>query len=146
MDFIDVFKVGAVILVGIFVFFPLATDFNKEYGSSLGDDLSTTRTNVEDMLSSNLSDISTQTGDSISPTSGAAASSNEEGLISRSTEAISKFGTLITIIPTAMGEAGSALGIPDNIVEIAKYVFIFTFAITFAYVLLLGATSIRRLF
>jgi hypothetical protein len=146
MDFIDVFKMAGVILIGIFVFFPLATDFNKEYGSNIGDSLSETRNKVEGMLYSNLSDMSVQTGNTVNPESGAGDTSKEEGLIRRSTEAIGKFGKLITIVPTAMGEAGDALGIPEQIVEIGKYMFIFAFAITFAYVLLLGAQSIRRLF
>lgn len=142
MDFTKLFGGMAVILVGTIAFFGLITEWNGFYGSDLGSEVNYTRVQVENLLNKNLNISAGSIGNSTLPDQGAGESNLEQGLIRRSLRVFTKLDDLLGLVPALMNDGALALGVPQQYVDIASWVFIISLGLTLATVFLLG---IRRI-
>ena len=74
--------------------------------------------------------------------SGAGSTSTNADLVSRALSVITAVPTLLGLVPALFSDAGTILGIPSIYVQVAAWIFLFSFAILFAYLLIIG---VRRL-
>lgn len=143
MDYKDLFTSMGIVLVGIIAFFAIAGDFNNAYGTNLGDDMNGTRTHVQDLLTNTLGDVSGDVGNATQAREGASLGSGETGLITRALTVITSIPQLFGLVPAVIRDGASVLGIPDSIVIIGEWVFLFAVGVTLAYLFLLGISRLR---
>lgn len=142
MDFIDLFKAMGVVVIGLIAFFSLATDLNLQYGSDIGSNLSSTRDRVQGLIVTDLNTTANSAGASILPQSGADEGDEDQNLLRRARNTLSQFNNLLGLPASVIRDAGDVLSVPELMTDIAVWTFYFTFALTMAYLLLLG---IRRI-
>jgi len=145
MEFTELFTGLAVVLVAIISIFGLTASWNAEYGSNLAGDseFNDTVTRVSNILGTDFVDKGLDYGKSTQPKEGAGSDEDEQtGIIRRSLRTIGLIDDLVGLVPSLIKEGAVALNIPESYYRIAQTLFWIIFAITLAYLLLLGA---RRL-
>jgi hypothetical protein len=145
MEFTELFTALAVVLVAILSIFGLTASWNAEYGSSLGvdEEFNGTLTRVSNILGTDFVDKGLEYGKSTQPNEGAGSDEDEQtGIIRRSLRTIGLIDDLVGLVPTLIKEGATALNVPESYWRVAVTLFWIIFAITLAYLLLLGA---RRL-
>jgi hypothetical protein len=141
MEYRDVFISLAVVVVGIVAILGLANDWNTSYGNNAGSTFNQTLTRVS--ILTNLTDISSSVAGNTQTPDGAGETEAQAGLIKQSLSTLKKIPVLMGLVPDLLSDGAAILGAPSWLVTIGRVVFLFVFAITFAYILLLGA---KRLF
>jgi len=125
-----------VVVVGLIAFFGLSDSLNFHYGTDVGSNFNGTQSEIRSLIGSNLSSIADQAGSSVEAREGAEIGEDAQGnLALRALSVITKLPTLMGVVTSAIWEGGLAIGIPNEVLEVALWVFIAVFAITVAYVL-----------
>jgi hypothetical protein len=136
MELKNIFLSVAVVLVGIVAVSLWLTGLNASYGTTAGSTFNNTITSVSATLNSDLGTIATSTGNNTIAQSGAGASTQQEGLISRSLSSIQQIGSFFTIVPSLLEDGATILGLPQPFAQVASWAFTFVLAITIALILL----------
>ena len=141
MEFEKLFATIAVVCIGAIAIMGWISYENSQYGTSVSAGFNSTMHNVQSMGINNISSFGNEFGASIVPTEGNVTGSDCTGLSCLASIALDT----IKIIPKIMGmpisllrDAAIIVGIPSAYVSIAVAVFVFSFVILFAYLLLLG--------
>lgn len=138
MELKEVFIGTAVVLVGVLAVFGWMNGLNTAYGTTAGNTFSNTLESVNDTLGTNLQSIGVTLANNTQLPEGAGETDQQQGLIRRSLSTLSRIGDFLGIVPSLLEDASAILGIPEQYVDIAKWVFLAAFGITLAYLLLLG--------
>ena len=145
MEFTEIFTGIAVVLVLITSIFGLTNVWNNAYGSTLGEEsqFNNTKTRVETMLQTSFVDEGLTYGESTQPTAGAGSDGDQQdNMIKRALRTIGLIDDLIGLIPALMKDGAAALNIPQIYWQIGQALFYIIFAITLAYLLILGARTL----
>jgi hypothetical protein len=137
MEYRDVFVSLAVVVVGIVGILGLMSDWNTAYSQNAGASFNQTLTHVQ--LLNNLTGISNDVAGNTQTEDGSGETDAQAGLIKQSLSTLKKIPVLLGLVPALYSDAASILGAPSWLVAVGRVVFLFVFAITFAYLLLLGA-------
>jgi hypothetical protein len=130
-------------VVGLIAFFGLADSFNQVYNTNVGDNFNATQAKIRSLIGTNLQNISGDVGSSIEAQEGAELGADaNDALGFRALGVITKLPRLMGVVTASLWEAGAAIGIPDEILYVALWVFVATFAITIAYLLITGVTRL----
>lgn len=140
MEFERVFVGVAVALVGIVAILGLANFYNGEYGTDAGNSFNSTLTSVA--VLSNITYISNTAGANAQPSEGSGADSTQGDLIQRSLRIITVVPTLLGLAPDLISEAAAIIGVPEIYVQVATAIFVFSFVMLLAYLLLLGVKKL----
>jgi len=145
MEFTEIFNALAVVLVMIVAIFGLTATWNLEYGSTLGEDaeFNETLSKVTTLLEDEYVDEGLVYAGSTQPVEGqGSATTQQDGMIKRALRSIGLIDNLIGVIPALIKDGSEALNLNSIFWRIGQSAFWITFAITLAYLLILGA---RRL-
>lgn len=143
MEFEKIFQVTAVVLVGLVAFFGLLGFYNNSYGTTAGTgDGAETYNDVMMLINTTLPSMSTTTANATTPVSGSGSGSASTDLITRAWGIITSVPTFLGLIPALFQDAAIIFVIPPIFVSIATWVFLFSFAMLFCYLLIAG---IKRL-
>lgn len=123
----------AISLVGLLTW---VTQMNNDYGMTVGTTFNSTLNSVN--LVNNLTNISKDLADSASEESGANTGGGITALVSKSLTAITILPELLGLVPSIMNDFMGVLKIPETIQQIVRILFISVFALTIAYLLILG--------
>lgn len=138
MEFESIFASIAVSIVAIFAFLSFTAFYNNEYGTTAGSAFNGTLASMQALGNNTLISTGTSVGNNSLPSEGAGSTTSLAELASRALKIITTVPVLLGITPTLMSEAAIIIGVPQFYVDIAITVFIFTFAMIFGYLLLLG--------
>lgn len=142
MEYEKVFGSVAVVLVGVIAYFSLLGYWNVAYNDDVGTTANATFTHVQTLTQDTLFDLSIDVGNNTNTPSGAGSTSTNTDLVSRALSVITALPTLLGLVPALFQDFALIMGIPSAFVDIATWVFLFSFAILFAYLLIIG---VRRL-
>jgi hypothetical protein len=142
MEFQQVFVTASVILVGILGVFGLINFWNVSYGTNVGNTFNSTASHVQTITTSTLGAVSVQVGNSTDTPSGAGAVTTSANLVNRALSILTIIPSIIGLVPAMLQDAAGIMGVPQEYTLIAAWVFIFGFALLFAYLLIVG---VRRL-
>lgn len=131
-----------VVLVCIIAIFSFITNWNNTYGQNVGSSFNNTYSDVAVLINTNMFNLSTQVANNTNTQSGAGTTSVNIDLASRALSVITSLGAMLGLIPALFTDGALLLGIPSVYAGIAGWIFIFMFAILFAYLLIIG---VRRL-
>lgn len=136
MEYKDVFASLAVVLICVIGFLGWINFLNGEYGTSVGNEFNSTLSRVD--LLSNLTALSTGASQNTIAENGAAPGDSQENFARRALGTLTLLPTMLGIVPDVLYEGSEIIGVSDTVVNIAVLVFMFAFALTFAYILILG--------
>lgn len=142
MEFENIFKGVGIVLIGIVAYFSLFVYWNDEYGTTVGSSSNATYQSAQLLAQRNLFNMSINVGNNTNTPSGAGSTSTNADLVSRALSVITAVPTLLGLVPALFSDAGTILGIPSIYVQVGAWIFLFSFAILFAYLLIIG---VRRL-
>lgn len=142
MEFENIQRGVILVIVGIVAYFTLFGYFNVQYGSALGNSSQNTYDRALSIAQSNAYNTSILVGNNTNTPSGAGSTSTNTDLVSRALSIITAVPMFTGLIPALFADFGDVLGIPSIYVQAASWMFIFSFAILFAYLLIIG---VRRL-
>lgn len=142
MEFEKVFTSIGITLIVLIGFFTLIQSWNTSYGTSVGTELNSTYTHIETLTTATMYNMSVTTGNATITSSGGSDDSTQANLVKRSLQIITNIPELLGLVPALFNDFSTLLGIPPIYREIATWLFIFSFVVLFAYLLLIGA---RRL-
>lgn len=136
MDLRHVFASVALVLVAVVAVAAQLAFWNASYGTDAGSSFNNTLATVTSTLETDLASVSTSTGSNTFAEAGPAATTQQQGLISRSISTIQQVGTFFTIIPSLLADAGTILGLPEPYAQIGAWVFTFFLGIAIALIFL----------
>jgi hypothetical protein len=142
MDFKNIFIGLGVMLIGIIGVFGILNSWNSYYSMDVGSTFNDTLSGVQDITDNTMDEIKISSGLSTQTAEGAGQDTPTEEIAKQSVSTIKLMPKLIGLVPSLLNDIGSIIGIPVEIVAIGVSLFIIVFALTFAYLLLLG---VRRL-
>lgn len=142
MDFQQIFVTVAIILVGVMGSLGLIGYWNTSYGTNTSVGFNTTLIAVQSFSNTTITNLGTQTGNATTVSSGAGSTSTTGDLINRGLAVIIAVPKLLDLVPAMINDAAIMLGIPDIYVVIGVAVFLFGFALLFAYLMILGAKRV----
>jgi len=142
MEYENVFKSVGVVLIGVIAYFSLLGFWNLEYGQNVGNSSRATYDHVQSLANSSLFDLGTGSAGNTQTESGAGQDDPNRDLLTRALSVVTAIPELFGLVPALLQDGASILGIPPSYVNIGIYTFLFSAAILFAYLLLIG---VRRL-
>lgn len=134
---------AALVLVAVIAMFAFANSLNATYGTSVGAGLSGTEATVETLTSSALGELGNTSADNINPQTGSNTGTLQDSLISKGLSAFNSAKALVSLFPNLISEAGAAIGVPAVYATIAGWLLFFLFAVTLAYLFIIGARRIQ---
>lgn len=138
MDYQKIFVSLAVVLVGIFGSFSIMTYWNVIYDAELGNTFNETSTHIQSMTAAIVINKSLEAANSTYTTSGGSEGDTSQSLTRRSLNFITILPGLLGIFPALIEDAAIILDIPPFYVLIGTAIFLFSFALLTAYLLLIG--------
>lgn len=142
MEFEKIFASAGIVLLAIIAYSALINSWNTGYGQNVGQTFKPILDDVQTLENTSLFSLSTQAGNNTNTPSGAGTTSTNADLVSRALGILTSLPTLLGLIPALFSDFAMLLFIPAAYVSIATWIFLFSFAILFAYILIIG---IRRL-
>lgn len=139
MDFNKLMQAIGVVLIGLIGSFTLMTYWNYNYGSDLGNSFNETSQHMLSISDSVLINTSLESANSTYTTSGGSQGDASVSLSARALNFFTIIPSLFGIFPSLLQDAAGVFGIPPEYTGIATALFLFSFALTFAVYLLLGA-------
>lgn len=142
MEYEKIFATVGILLIGIIAWGMYFQGWNDSYGQSVSSSANETYARMQSLSQSGLFNMSVATSNATITRSGASVGDGNENLISRALTVITSIPTLLGLVPALLQDFALILGVPIAYSNIASWMFIFSFAVLFAYLLLLG---VRRL-
>lgn len=136
MDLRQVFASVAIILVAVVASASILVFWNDSYGTTAGSSFNNTLASVASTLQTDLAEVSVSAGENTFAQAGAASSTQQQGLITRSISTIQQVGAFFTIIPNLLADAATLLGLPEPYAQIGAWVFTFFLGIAIALIFL----------
>lgn len=131
----------AVVCIGLIAFMALSGSFNTTYGSSIATNYTNKINPTLASLNSSLASISTSVGASVTNHTGGSSLDSITAGFKAGWATISSIPTLMGLTKSVMADTAITLG-AGQYYTIAAAVFIFTFCLLFAYILILGTKRI----
>ena len=142
MEYEKIFSTVGIVLIAVLAYSALLANWNSTYNQNVGSSFQNTYNDVATLSNSSLFTLSTTTANNTNTASGAGTTSVNTDLVSRALSVITVLPTLLGLIPALFNDAAVIFGIPAQYVSVATWIFLFSFAILFAYLLIIG---VRRL-
>lgn len=136
MEYEKLFAGIAVVAVSIFAILSMLNYYNESYGTNVGYTFNNTMNSVA--LINNITDITNDQASATQNVEGSGTSDPQTNLVERSLRIITILPRLLGLVPDLMEEGAIILGVPPTYVNMAIGVFVFSFTILFAYLLLIG--------
>lgn len=136
MEYEKLFAGIAVVAVSIFAVMSMLNFYNTTYEENVGTTFNQTLNSVA--LISNITDISNSQAEATQNIEGSGTSDPQTNLVERSLRIITILPRLLGLVPDLMEEGAILLGVPEPYVNVAIGMFVFSFTILFAYLLLIG--------
>lgn len=141
MEFEKVFSTLGILLVAILAFFSFVGGWNTTYSDDAGSSASNTYNGVQETMNSSLNLLSTQSANQTLTESGSGSTSTTADLVGRGLGIITLVPRMLGIVPALLEDFAFLAG-ATGYVNVAVSTFLFSFAILFAYLLIVG---VRRL-
>lgn len=144
MEFKQLFASMVVVVIGLFAFNGLITDFDTGFGSNISSNPDVAgMIDLQDQINSEISTISGTAQSNYGVEAGQNVEADpEQGAFRRGLNVVLSVGSLVNMPGKLIAEFASALGAPTALSEPASWLFNFVFYITLGYALVFGA---RRL-
>lgn len=140
MDIKEVLIAVSVLVIALIGIFAFVGNLNASYGGTMG---STFNKSIDvSALLNNVTNTGTELGSTTQPDEASAQDSQTDNLITQSRSAFSITTRLLGIVPKLIKQAAIALQIPEAYWKVGQAIFLSVFALTLAFILLLG---VRRL-
>jgi hypothetical protein len=136
MEYEKVFATIAIVAVSVLAVFAMINHYNTAYGTSVGDSFNNTLQSVN--VISNLTKYTIDASDATQDIEGSGTTDPQSNLISRSLRIITILPRLLGLVPDILYEGAIVLGVPEEYTTIAVAVFVFSFTLLLAYLLLIG--------
>lgn len=142
MEFKNIFISLVVVIIGFMGIFALVNQFNTDYGTQAGDTFNNTANQVK--LYQNTTQLSISASENLATTEASGQSSGSvSDLIKQSLSTIKLLPRLAGMSEAIIRDIGSGvLKIPSSIIELGIALFVFIFALTIAYLLLIGSKKL----
>lgn len=137
MEYKDVFISVAIVAIAVIGILGYVSSMNEAYGDTAGSSFNETMLHVN--VIGNITSIGNTVGGNTQTEDGAGDSDTQQNIIKQSLRTLKVVPQLLGIVPALISDAQKIAGAPDWIVNILRAIFIFVFALTFAYILILGA-------
>lgn len=144
MDLRHVFASTAVILVVVVAAAYWMAFLNFSYGTDVGSSFNSTLSRVTTSISYELNSTSVAAGENTFAESGAAATTQQEGLLERSVSTFQQISPFFTLVPNLLQDAGTLLGLPQPYAGIAAWTFSFFLGIAIVLILVQAAQAVFR--
>lgn len=136
MEYERLFASVAVVAVSVFAIMSLLSFYNDSYNLTLGSSFNNTLNSVE--IINNITSMTDEQAAATQNIEGSGSSDSQTNLVERSLRIIVILPRLLGLIPDIMREGALVLGVPEAYVNVAVGVFVFSFVLLLAYILLNG--------
>lgn len=136
MEYEKLFAGIAVVAVSIFAILSMISHFNESYGTNVGYSFNSTMNSVA--LINNVTSLTNDQASATQNVEGSGTSDPQTNLVERSLRIITIIPRLLGLVTHMFNDAILILDIPETYGNIAIGVFVFSFTILFAYLLLIG--------
>ena len=143
MEFEKIFASIGVVLIAILAYTAIIGSWSIAYNNNnVGSTFASTYNDAAALSNSTLFSLGIQVGNNTNSQSGAGSTSSSTDIYSRALSIITAVPTLLGLVPALFNDAAVIFGIPATYIGVAAWIFMFTFAILMAYLLIIG---VRRL-
>lgn len=136
MEYERLFASVAVVAVSVFAIMSLLSFYNDSYNLTIGSSFNNTLNSVE--IINNITSMTNEQADATQSIEGSGSSDSQTNLVERSLRIIVILPRLLGLVPDIMREGALVLGVPEAYVNVAVGVFVFSFVLLLAYILLNG--------
>lgn len=140
MEYDKVFMAIVVVAASIFGIMSMLNFYNDSYDLTLGSSFNSTVNRVA--IINNVTSITADASGSTQTIEGSGPTNAQTGLIQSSLSFIKILPQLIGLVPDMIYAGADMVGIPDTYQSLAVGVFVFSFVLLFAYLLLIGAKAV----
>lgn len=140
MEYDKLFAAVAVIAASIFGIMSMLNFYNDSYDMAVGSTFNSTLNRVA--IISNVTSFRSDSAEATQDIDGSGSTDPQTNLVTRSLRIITLLPRLLGLIPDMMYAGADMAGIPIEYQDLAIGVFVFSFVLLFAYLLLLGAKAV----
>lgn len=140
MEYDKVFIAVAVVAASIFGVLSMLNFYNDSYDMTVGSTFNSTMNRVE--IINNITSFRSDSADATQDIEGSGSTDPQTNLVTRSLRIITLLPRLLGLIPDMLSAGADMVGIPTAYQDLAVGVFVFSFVLLFAYLLLLGAKAV----
>jgi len=138
MEYERLFGTIGVVIISVIALFSLLNFYNESYNTNVGGNFTNTLSHVSAIGNATLINMSNEGANATQAIEGAGAVGGLIDLATRSLQIITIVPTLMGLVPALMEDAAIMIGIPPEYVAIGVAIFLFSFIILLAYLLLIG--------
>ena len=142
MEYKNVFISIGIVLIALIGITQLIGQWNNDYSATAGSTLNRTFTHMQQISNDTLISTGRSSAIDTQTVEGTGQTSSTSNLIQKSLSTIKRVPQLLGLVPSLLNDAASIIGVPTIIVDIIVTIFFFVFALTFAYLLLIGAKGL----
>lgn len=136
MEYEKIFASVVVVAVSIFAIMSMLSFYNSSYGTTAGSSFNNTLGSVQ--IINNVTSLTNDQATATQSIEGAGSTDSQTNLIERSLRIIVILPRLLGLVPDMMSEGALVVGVPEAYVNLAIGLFVFSFTLLLAYVLLNG--------
>lgn len=140
MEYDKLFAAVAVIAASIFGIMSMLNFYNDSYDMTVGSTFNSTLNRVA--IISNVTSFRSDGAEATQDIDGSGSTDPQTNLVTRSLRIITLLPRMLGLIPDMMYAGADMAGIPIEYQDLAIGVFVFSFVLLFAYLLLLGAKAV----
>lgn len=140
MEYDKVFMAVGVVAASIFGILSIVNFYNDSYDTNIGSTFNTTMNRVA--IINNITSFRSDSAGATQDIEGSGSTDPQTNLVTRSLRVITLLPRLLGLIPDMMYAGADMAMIPDAYQDIAVGIFVFSFVLLFAYLLLLGAKAV----
>lgn len=140
MEYDKVFAAVVVVAASIFGIMSIMNFYNDSYGTSVGSTFNSTLNSVA--IINNVTSFRSDAADATQDVEGSGSTDPQTNLVSRSLRIITLLPRLLGLIPDMLYAGATMVGVPTPFLDLAVGLFVFSFVLVFAYLLLIGARAV----
>lgn len=140
MEYDKVFMAIAVVAASIFSIMSILNFYNDSYDMNVGGTFNSTLDSVE--IIGNITSFRSDSAAATQDVEGSGSTDSQTNLVTRSLRIITLLPRLLGLVPDMLYAGAIMMEIPDAYQDLAVGVFVFSFVLLFAYLLLLGAKAV----
>lgn len=140
MEYDKVFMAIAVVAASIFSILSIMNFYNDSYGMNAGSTFNSTLNSVQ--IIQNATSFRSDSAAATQDVEGSGSTDPQTNLVTRSLRVITLLPRLLGLVPDMLYAGATMIGLPPEYQELGVDVFVFSFVLLFAYLLLLGAKAV----
>ena len=140
MEYDKVFMAIAVVAASIFSIMSILNFYNDSYDMTVGGTFNSTLDSVE--IIGNITSFRSDSAAATQDVEGSGSTDPQTNLVTRSLRIITLLPRLLGLVPDMLYAGAIMVGVPTAFLDLAVGVFVFSFVLLFAYLLLLGAKAV----